>query len=261
MKLKQYQIDAFTTRAFAGNPAAVCPLEAWLDDTLLQAIAEENNLAETAFFVAEGDAFRLRWFTPVHEVDLCGHATLASAYVLFNILGYDKARIQFNTRSGALFVAQNNDALEMDFPRVAITRRESITAIAAALGQTPDELWAGDDYVAVFNNERSVRDLKPDMSLLQKLDLRGVIATAPGDEFDFVSRFFAPKYGIPEDPVTGSAHCALAPYWAEKLGKNNLRARQISKRGGNVDCEVKGDRVYLRGNAVKFMEGEIFIDA
>lgn len=260
MKLAQYQVDAFATRAFEGNPAAVCPLEKWLDDALMQAIAEENNLSETAFFVPDGDGFKLRWFTPKDEVDLCGHATLASAHVIFNVLGYDRERIRFSTRSGDLFVAQKNHLLEMDFPATPLQRREIDAKLAAAFGQTPIELWSGTDYLALFDSETAIRNLDPDHLLLKQLDLRGVIVTAPGEDYDFVSRFFAPKYGIPEDPVTGSAHCALAPYWAERLNKKVLQARQISKRGGDVGCEVLGERVLLRGNAVTFMEAEISID-
>lgn len=257
MKLKQYQVDAFATRVFEGNPAAICPLTEWLDAELMQAIAAENNLAETAFFVPNENGFDLRWFTPAHEVDLCGHATLAAAHVIFDILGYDKQRIVFSTRSGDLFVTKKNNRLEMDFPALKITRREISAQFIIALGQAPLELWAGDDYLAVFKTENDIRHLKPNQMLLNELDLRGMIVTAVGEQFDFVSRFFAPKYGIPEDPVTGSAHCALAPYWAQRLNKTVLNARQISKRGGNVDCEVKGDRVFLSGNAITFMAAEI----
>lgn len=259
MKLKQYQVDAFATRVFEGNPAAVCPLTEWLDDDLMQAIAAENNLAETAFFVPHEKAFRLRWFTPVQEVDLCGHATLAAAHVIFDTLGYDNDRIAFSTRSGELFVEKKNNRLEMDFPAIKITRREITERIIAALGQAPVELWSGDDYLAVFDHETTIRNLKPNQLLLSELDLRGVIVTAPGSQFDFVSRFFAPKYGIPEDPVTGSAHCALAPYWAQRLNKASLSARQLSKRGGNVACAIKDDRVLLAGTAITFMAAEIII--
>lgn len=261
MKLTQYQVDAFAKRVFEGNPAAVCPLKEWLDDALMQTIAAENNLSETAFFVPNHDDFDLRWFTPEDEVDLCGHATLASAHVLFNILGYEHDRIRFSTRSGDLFVTQKQGLLEMDFPATPLQRREIDAKLAAAFGQTPSELWSGTDYVAVFESETVIRNLNPDHLLLKQLDLRGVIVTAPGDHCDFVNRFFAPKLGIFEDPVTGSAHCALAPYWAERLSKNVLQARQISKRGGDVGCEVIGERVLLRGSAVVFMEGEISIEA
>ena len=257
MKIKQYQVDAFASRAFAGNPAAVCPLENWLDDETLQAIAEENNLSETAFFVPAGKGFRLRWFTPVSEVDLCGHATLASAHVIFEILGYSRDVITFETRSGELLVARRGKLLEMNFPAAQPRRCEIPAALASGLGRRPLEVLAADDYLAVFDSEASVRAITPDHTLLSQLDLRGVIVTAPGTEVDFVSRFFAPRLGVPEDPVTGSAHCELAPYWAARLGKNKLSARQVSRRGGQLTCEVRADRVILCGEAVTFMEAEI----
>lgn len=257
MKIKQYQIDAFATRAFEGNPAAVCPLESWLDDGILQSIAEENNLSETAFFVPSKKGFELRWFTPVKEVDLCGHATLASAHVIFEILGYTKQAIAFETRSGDLFVERNGKLLKMDFPARPPAPCKLSEILLKGLGQRPVEVLAADDYMAVFDSEATVRAITPDQSLLSQLDLRGVIATARGTDVDFASRFFAPKYGIPEDPVTGSAHCMLAPYWANKLGKNILSARQVSKRGGNIACEVNSGRVMLSGYAVTFMEAEI----
>lgn len=257
MKIKQYQIDAFATRAFEGNPAAVCPLESWLDDGILQAIAEENNLSETAFFVPSKKGFELRWFTPVKEVDLCGHATLASAHVIFEILGYAKQAITFETRSGDLFVERHGKLLKMDFPARPPAPCMLSEILLKGLGQRPVEVLAANDYMAVFDSEATVRAITPDQSLLSQLDLRGVIATARGTDVDFVSRFFAPKSGIPEDPVTGSAHCTLAPYWANKLGKNILSARQVSKRGGNIACEVNSGRVMLSGYAVTFMEAEI----
>lgn len=257
MKIKQYQVDAFATRAFEGNPAAVCPLESWLDDGLLQAIAEENNLSETAFFVPSEQGFKLRWFTPVREVDLCGHATLAAAHVLFEILGYAGQAITFETRSGGLIVQRKGARLEMNFPACPPTPCELSEILAQGLGQRPLELLAADDYLAVFDSEATVRAIKPDMALLGQLDLRGVIVTAPGSDVDFVSRFFAPKFGIPEDPVTGSAHCELAPYWANRLGKNLLTAKQVSRRGGSMTCEMKADRVILSGCAVTFMEADI----
>lgn len=257
MKLKQYQVDAFASRAFEGNPAAVCPLTEWLDDELLQAIAEENNLSETAFFVPTQKGFSLRWFTPVREVDLCGHATLAAAHVLFEILGYPKQAITFETRSGELTVGRKDSLLEMDFPSLPPKPCTLPIALAEGLGRTPIEVLAADDYLAVFDSEATVRGITPDYALLSRLDLRGVIVTAPGDDVDFVSRFFAPKYGIPEDPVTGSAHCELAPYWAGRLGKDSLRVRQVSRRGGKIVCEVKGSRVTLSGQAVVFMEADI----
>ena len=251
MKIKQYQVDAFATRAFEGNPAAVCPLESWLDDDLLQAIAEENNLSETAFFVPSAKGFSLRWFTPVKEVDLCGHATLATAHIIFESLGFTESVITFETRSGDLFVKKQGRLLQMDFPAYKLTACEIPETLVQGLGVRPIEV------LAVFDSEATVRAITPNYVLLGQLDLRGVIVTAPGTDVDFVSRFFAPKIGIPEDPVTGAAHCKLAPYWAGKLGKNTLTARQVSKRGGNLACEVKIDRVVLSGSAVTFMEAEI----
>lgn len=257
MKIKLYQVDAFASRTFEGNPAAVCPLENWLDDALLQAIAEENNLSETAFFVPSEKGFKLRWFTPVKEIDLCGHATLATAHVIFGKLGYSKQVIIFETRSGELFVKKKGYLLEMDFPAAPPRPCGLSETLVKGLGERPVEVLAADDYLAVFDSEATVRAIIPDYALLSQLDLRGVIATAPGVDVDFVSRFFAPKFGIPEDPVTGSAHCELAPYWAGKLDKNILTAKQVSRRGGNITCELKGDRVLLSGCAVTFMEAEI----
>ncbi len=257
MKIRQFQVDAFATRAFEGNPAAVCPLDDWLEDDLLQAIAEENNLSETAFFVPIGKAFHLRWFTPISEVDLCGHATLATAHVLFDHLAYAGDTITFETRSGELTVKRREGRLEMDFPACPPSPCEVPPILVQALGRQPVAVLAADDYVAVFDDETVVRAIQPDMALLSRLDLRGVVITAPGDEVDFVSRFFAPKFGIPEDPVTGSAHCELAPYWAKRLGKRVVDARQVSRRGGSLTCEMRGDRVLLSGRAVTFMEAEI----
>lgn len=262
MKLKQYQVDAFTSRAFEGNPAAVCPLESWLNDELLQAIAAENNLSETAFFVPTEQGYALRWFTPNQEVDLCGHATLATAHILFETLGYTSPVITFETRSGALHVKRNGLLLEMDFPASMLAPCAVPEQLVKALGQQPTEVLAAEDYVAVFDDEAIVRAITPNWALLSELDLRGVIITAPGAQteacpVDFVSRMFAPKYGIPEDPVTGSAHCELAPYWAARLGKTRLNARQVSKRGGSLTCEVTASRVILSGQAVTFMEADI----
>jgi PhzF family phenazine biosynthesis protein len=257
MKIRQYQVDAFATRAFEGNPAAVCPLENWLDDDLLQAIAEENNLSETAFFVPSAKGFALRWFTPAKEVDLCGHATLATAHIIYESLGFTEPVITFETRSGDLFVKKQGSLLQMDLPAYRLTVCEISETLVQGLGMRPIEVLADDDYLAVFDSEATVRAITPNQVLLGQLDLRGVIVTAPGTDVDFVSRFFAPKIGIPEDPVTGAAHCKLAPYWAGRLGKNTLSARQVSKRGGNLACEVKADRVVLSGSAVTFMEAEI----
>ncbi|ALP54142.1 isomerase [Candidatus Tenderia electrophaga] len=257
MKIKQYQVDAFATRVFEGNPAAVCPLENWLDDNLLQAIAAENNLSETAFFVRSAKGYNLRWFTPVNEVDLCGHATLAAAHVIFEFLSFTESVITFETRSGDLFVKKQGCLLQLDFPAYKLTACEIPETLVQALGVRPIEVLADDDYLAVFDSEATVRAITPNYALLNQLDLRGVIVTAPGNDVDFVSRFFAPKIGIPEDPVTGAAHCTLAPYWAAKLGKNTLHATQVSKRGGKLTCEVKKDRVLLSGSAVTFMEADI----
>jgi PhzF family phenazine biosynthesis protein len=257
LKLRQFQVDAFATRAFEGNPAAVCPLENWLDDALLQAIAAENNLSETAFFVPSANGFKLRWFTPLKEVELCGHATLATAHVIFEILGYAKQIITFETRSGELFVKKVGKLLEMNFPAYPPTSCEMNETLVKGLGQRPIEVLVADDYLAVFDSEATIRAISPDQTLLSQLDLRGVIITAPGVDVDFVSRFFAPKYGVAEDPVTGSAHCELAPYWANKLGKDTLTARQVSKRGGILNCVLKNTRVYISGSAVTFMEAEI----
>lgn len=257
MKIKQYQVDAFATRAFEGNPAAVCPLDSWLDDALLQAIAGENNLSETAFFVPSEKGYRLRWFTPVKEVDLCGHATLATAHILFEKLGYAQPVIRFETRSGDLFVKKKGALLEMDFPACPPTPCTLPDLLADGLGRRPLEVWTADDYLAVFDSEATVRAITPNQALLGQLGLRCVVITAPGTEVDFVSRVFGPKFGIPEDPVTGSAHCALAPYWGKRLGKDVLSARQVSRRGGNVGCELKSDRVLLSGAAVTVMESDI----
>jgi PhzF family phenazine biosynthesis protein len=252
-----YQIDAFANRPFTGNPAAVCPLEEWLDDSLMQSIAEENNLSETAFFVAEEKGFRIRWFTPVTEVDLCGHATLAAAHLILNILKSSKQRVVFHSKSGKLAVTQEEGMISMDFPARPPVPCRAPTVLLQGLGKTLIEVFASDDYMAVFSSEQEVAALDPDLERLKELDLRGVIVTARGDHSDFVSRFFAPKAGVPEDPVTGSAHCTLTPYWASKLGKNKLHALQVSKRGGELFCTHKGDRVLIAGRAVKVMEGRI----
>jgi PhzF family phenazine biosynthesis protein len=259
MRIKQYQVDAFASRVFEGNPAAVCPLEGWLEDRLLQAIAEENNLSETAFFVPNAKGFQLRWFTPVKEVDLCGHATLAAAHVIFNILGYPQPSIVFDSRSGELTVARQGELLAMDFPATPPTPCPPPPQLIAGLGRQPLEVLSAGDYLAVFESEADVRAIVPNLSLLGELDLRGVIVTAAGEDVDFVSRFFAPKYGIAEDPVTGSAHCELTPYWSSRLGKEELQARQVSRRGGELHCQLRGDRVMLTGRAVTFMAAEIDI--
>ena len=261
MKLRQFQVDAFASQPFEGNPAAVCPLEQWLPDPLLQSIAEENNLSETAFFVSSADGFHLRWFTPVSEVDFCGHATLATAHVLFESLGYGSESVIFKTRSGEMTVARDKNFYAMNFPSMPPQPCTPPEALLAGVKARPIEVLAAADYLAVFESEAIVRSLVPDFTKLRELDLRGVIATAAGERCDFVSRFFAPRFGIEEDPVTGSAHCELTPYWSERLGRKVMQARQISKRGGDVHCELVGDRVVLKGSAVTFMEGEIEIAA
>ena len=257
MKLRQFQVDAFANHLFEGNPAAVCPLDDWLPDHLLQSIAAENNLPETAFFVPVGSGFHLRWFTPTTEVDFCGHATLASAHVLFDSLGYAQTSVAFDTRSGRMTVELDGDLYAMNFPARSPQPCASPQPLVDGLGALPLEVLAADDYLAVFESESQVRSLAPDFSRLRELDLRGVIATAPGGEVDFVSRFFAPKYGIDEDPVTGSIHAGLTPYWAEQLGKNQLLAYQASTRGGVLRLEISGDRVLVSGLAVLYLKGEI----
>ena len=259
MQLTMYQVDAFADRLFEGNPAAVCALERWLPDPLLQAIAEENNLAETAFFVPEGDAFRLRWFTPVKEVELCGHATLASAAVLYDRLGYGGPEVRFATRSGELRVRQSGGGLCMTFPALAPAACGTPAALVSGLGLAPEETLAALDYIAVYASEEEIRAIVPDGTELSRLDRRGVVATAPGEHADFVSRFFAPKSGIPEDPVTGSAHCELAPFWGKRLGRTRLEARQLSARGGKLTCELAGAHVLLTGNAVHYMTATITV--
>jgi PhzF family phenazine biosynthesis protein len=257
MNIPIYQVDAFTSRLFAGNPAAVCPLDRWLDDALMQAIAAENNLAETAFFVAQAGQYGLRWFTPTTEVDLCGHATLATAFVIFSELDTERTTVTFETRSGELTVRREGELLTMDFPALAPEACEPPEALLAGLGQAPREVFAAMDYLAIFDTEAQVRALRPDMARISQLDRRGVIASAPGTRSDFVSRYFAPAAGIPEDPVTGSAHCMLTPYWARRLGKPRLHALQVSARGGELFCEDRGDRVLLSGRAVKYLHGAI----
>lgn len=257
MKIPLFQVDAFTSKVFAGNPAAVCPLEAWIDDGVMQAIATENNLSETAFFVKEGEGYHIRWFTPVSEVDLCGHATLASAFVIFQVLDPSDTRVVFASRSGELIVEKKGDLLAMDFPSQPPVPCNAPGDLVEGLGRRPLEVLRSVDYFVVFSSEEEVRDLTPNMERLRMVDLRGVTVTARGREVDFVSRFFAPKYGIPEDPVTGSAHCALIPYWANVLGKQELHAHQVSKRGGDLYLTNQRDRVLIAGRAVKYMEGVI----
>ncbi len=257
VRIPLYQIDAFTDRLFAGNPAAVCPLENWPDEKLLQAIAAENNLSETAFLVPVEEGYHLRWFTPRVEVDLCGHATLASAYVVFHYLKPSLDQVVFHTRSGPLVVRRRGEWLAMDFPARRPEPAEPAPGLIEALGSTPQAIYKSRDYMAVYQSEREVRRLNPDMAALARVEMFAIIVTAPGEQADFVSRFFAPACGVPEDPVTGSAHCTLAPYWAARLGKTRLRALQVSQRGGEILCQVQGPRVILRGKAVLYMEGVI----
>lgn len=260
MEISLYQIDAFASKLFEGNPAAVCPLDEWLPDEIMQSIAEENNLSETAFFVPHGNDFHIRWFTPASEVDLCGHATLASAYVLFNILGYKKEAIQFNSKSGILVVTKDEDWLILDFPKQPPVSCVTPNEIVAAFNVKPIECLKSEDLIAVFENEKDIESANPDFEQLKKLDSRGVIITAKSMRYDFVARFFAPKYGIPEDPVTGSAYTQLAPYWASKLGSKKFSVKQMSPRGGELYCEIVGDRVLISGKATKYMEGKITIE-
>jgi PhzF family phenazine biosynthesis protein len=257
MRIPYFRVNAFTRSSFGGNPAGVCPLEKWLPDDLLQRIAAENNLSETAFFTREGERFRLRWMTPTVEVDLCGHATLATAAVLFFEMGFQNERIEFETRSGVVTASRRDDTVELNFPCWKAEACGSVTEIARALGRVPKEVLVSRDYIAVFESEDVVRGLAPDMDALLKLERDGVIVTAVGKTCDFVSRYFAPRVGILEDPVTGSAHCSLIPFWAERLGKMQLLAKQISKRGGKLFCQLNGDRVAIGGNARVYERGEI----
>jgi PhzF family phenazine biosynthesis protein len=262
MRIPLYQVDAFVTDGpFTGNPAAVCPLEAWLPDNVMQAIATENNLSETAVFVPEGDGYRLRWFTPTVEVDLCGHATLASAHVVFDRLMPGCDSITFQTeKAGPLIVSRDGDRLALDFPSRPPTPYPASEALAAALGKRPTNILAARDYLAVYDSAEDIAALVPDFAAVAALDRFAVIVTAPGpDGIDFVSRFFAPARGVDEDPVTGSAHCTLIPYWADRLGRNRLEARQLSRRGGALSCALHGERVTIAGRAVLYLEGIITI--
>ncbi len=264
MQLPIYQIDAFAERPFTGNPAAVVPLDHWPDDALLQAIALENNLSETAYIVPDGDGWQLRWFTPAFEVALCGHATLATAHALCHAIGIDRPDYIFHTRkSGTLIVRRDGDLFELDFPAVPTAPAADAPDMSQMLDAPPDQILYGaysaaeGDYMAVYGASDTVAGLRPDFAAVAKLGVRGVIATAPGDDVDFVSRYFAPGAGIDEDPVTGSAHCLLTPYWAQRLGKTELTARQISARGGWLRCRLAGDRVRIAGRAVAYMSGTI----
>lgn len=259
MELPLYYIDAFASELFEGNPAAVCPLDKWLPDDIMQSIALENNLSETAFFVPKGNGFHIRWFTPTSEVDLCGHATLATAFVIFNILGYDQNIIEFDSKSGLLKVIKDDDNLILDFPAQPPTPCDIPQEIINALNITPIECLQSEDLIVVLNDESDVQSVEPDFEELKKLGLRGVIITAQSKKYDFVARCFFPGLGIQEDPVTGSAYTQLAPYWASKLGKDIFKAKQLSDRGGELICELYKDRVLISGKAVKYMEGKINI--
>ncbi|PTQ89052.1 PhzF family phenazine biosynthesis protein [Agitococcus lubricus] len=256
MTIPFYQVDAFTDERFKGNPAAICVLDKWPTRSCLQAIAAENNLSETAFICAQSAGYAIRWFTPTTEVDLCGHATLAAAYVVFNHLNPQLSRVDFNSRSGLLTVYKDESGwLTMNFPSRPAQVCAPPPALIAGLGHSPDLTLVADDYLAVFEDEATIRALQPDFELLKQLDKRGVIVTARGTDCDVVSRFFAPNYGINEDPVTGSAHCTLTPYWCEQLHTNDLVAKQISARTGSIRCELRDNRVWLSGQAVLVIEG------
>ena len=258
MKLPYFEVAAFSQRLFAGNPAGVCLLPSWLPDALLQSIATENNLAETAFLVPRGDVHELRWFTPTMEMDLCGHATLASAHVLFRHVGVDGEKLRFQSpQSGELGVARDGERLVLNFPSRPPKACAPSPELAEALGRAPVSLYEARDYMALFESEAEIRALRPNFSLLMALPNNGVVVTAPGTDCDFVSRYFAPRVGIEEDPVTGSTHCYLIPFWAERLGKKKLFARQLSKRGGELFCEQEGERVRIGGEAVTYLSGEI----
>jgi PhzF family phenazine biosynthesis protein len=259
MTIPIYQADAFTDQLFGGNPAAICPLSEWLPDEVMQQIAKENNLAETAFFVKTDKGFALRWFTPEYEIDLCGHATLASAHILFTELAYNGDTIHFETvKAGVLTVKKDGDKYTMDFPSRPPIPIEIPNGLTEALGKQPLAILRSRDYFVVYETEDDILSINPDFFALSKMDTVGVIITAPGKRSDFVSRFFAPGAGIPEDPVTGSAHCNLIPYWAKKLGKDKLHAYQLSARKGELWCELKGDRVLMSGKAVTYLKGEIY---
>lgn len=256
-----YQVDTFTSNTLSGNPAAVIPLDNWLPDNLLQKIARENNLSETVFFVPVGEDFHIRWFTPTVEVALCGHATLASAYILKTELGYSKDEITFKTNTkGDLKVNINDDLYTLDFPKETFEEVSSYPEeLISGLGVAPEKVFKGIDYVVILKNEEDVKAVQPDLSIIKSIDTRGVVISAPGDQVDFVSRFFSPQNGIDEDPVTGSAHCLLAPIWQQLLSKSELSAQQVSTQLGHLNCQVGESRVYISGKAALYMKGEIFI--
>ncbi len=262
MKLTLYQIDAFTDTVFGGNPAAVIILEEWMDAKVMQKIAQENNLAETTFLVQNNSTFEIRWFTPEIEVDLCGHATLAASFVLFNYYGYNENTINlYSHRSGKLSVQKAQGGyMVLDFPTDTIVAIQGVDAINKAIGLTPQRTVKGKtDYLLIYNSQHEIEEIQPNFHLLDQLDCRGVIVSAPGEDVDFVSRFFSPQCGIPEDPVTGSAHTTLTPYWSKVFGKSEMTAKQLSQRGGELVCEHMGDRVKIAGKAVSYLVGEIDI--
>ena len=261
MGISLYQVDAFTERIFSGNPAGVCILEEWLEEELMQNIAAENNLSETAFAVAFDGRYQIRWFTPGSEVDLCGHATLATAHVLFKHLAFAGNKIVFQSRKrGELAVLQEGDFLTLDFPADTIRQVDAPQELIEAVGKDPVEVYrGGTDYLLIYDTQREIEEISPEFPTLAGMDVRGIIVSAPGEKEDFVSRFFAPGVGINEDPVTGSAHTTLAPYWSEKLGKDVLSARQLSRRQGELRCKVLGSRVYITGKAATYFIGEIGI--
>jgi PhzF family phenazine biosynthesis protein len=257
-KIPYYGVDAFVTgRPFSGNPAGVCPLEAWLPDPMLQAVAAQNNLSETAFFVKEGDGYRIRWFAPAAEVDLCGHATLASAHVLYEVMGRKESNVTFQSKSGPLKVSWEGSRLVLDFPALPLSPADAPAELLEGLGSKPRAAFRAMDWVCVFNDEEAVRSLRPRFDVLSKLDLRGVVVTAPGKDCDYVLRVFGPKLGVQEDPVTGSAQSMLAPFWAARLGKKSLSVKQLSARGGELSCDVSGDRVRIAGKARVYLKGDI----
>lgn len=257
MRLAIWQVDAFSARRFGGNPAAIVPLEAWLPEETLLAIAAENNLSETAFLVRDAHEYQIRWFTPSEEVPLCGHATLASAWVVFQRLEPQRQRVVFRSKSGELPVWREGEQLILDFPVGALEPAADPRALTSALGAQPLELYSGFQWLALFESETVVRALAPNMARLIETGIHGVIATAPGTDCDFVSRFFAPVAGVPEDPVTGSAHTRLTPFWAARLGRTSLHARQVSARGGELWCTLRDGRVHLAGHAALYLEGSI----
>jgi PhzF family phenazine biosynthesis protein len=259
VSIPYYVVDAFADGPFTGNPAGVCPLEQWLPEGVLQEIAAENNLSETAFFVRESDSFRLRWFAPTAEVDLCGHATLAVAHILYTTLDQTEPLVRFLTRSGPLEVERKDGRLRMDLPVLTLVPEDAPHDLVKGLGVSPLEVYRSMDWVCVLPDEDTVRQLVPDLETLKHLGLRGVVVTATGRNSDYVLRCFAPNFGIPEDPVTGSAQTMLWPYWSKRLGKTSVSARQLSRRGGTLACEVVGDRVYVVGHARTYMSGRIFL--